>query len=75
VSTIVVCDNTLEIALKENRVAYKARHSKNSLMRLETVRDRLDLLIAGGNDMIDFVDTLADIAVSDSQWEQIVERW
>lgn len=74
VSTIVVCDNTLEIALKENRVAYKARHSKNSLTRLETVRDRLDLLIAGGNDMIDFVDTLADIAVSDSQWEQIVEQ-
>jgi hypothetical protein len=34
----------------------------------------LDLLIAGGNDMIDFVDTLADIAVSDSQWEQIVEQ-
>ena len=74
VSTIVVCDNTLDFALKENAVAYKARHTKNSFMRLETVRDRLDLLIAGGNEMIDFVDTLADIAVSDAQWEQIVEQ-
>jgi phage/plasmid-like protein (TIGR03299 family) len=74
VSTIVVCDNTLDMALREDRVAYKARHTKNSRKKLETVRDRLDLLIAGGNDMMDFVDTLAEITVSDSQWEQIVEQ-
>lgn len=74
VSTIVVCDNTLDRALREGSPTYKARHTKNSLNRLEDVRNQLDLLIAGGNEMIDFVDTLADIAVSDSQWDQIVEQ-
>ena len=75
VSTIVVCDNTLNYALaEENSNAYRVRHTENSFGRLEDVRKSLDIVIAGSEGMLDFLDTLSEIKVSDSQWQEIVER-
>ena len=75
VSTIVVCDNTLNLALAEkNSNAYRMRHTANSLGRLEDVRKSLDIVVAGSEGMIDFLDSLSEIKVSDSQWQEIIER-
>ena len=75
VSTIVVCDNTLNWALAEkDSNTYRMRHTANSLGRLEDVRKSLDIVIADSRGMIDFLDSLSEIKVSDSQWQEIVER-
>jgi phage/plasmid-like protein (TIGR03299 family) len=75
VSTIVVCENTLNMALAEKGSnAYRRRHTLNSLDRLEDVRASLNFLIAGPEGMIDFIDSLSEIKVSESQWQEIVER-
>lgn len=75
VSTIVVCDNTLNAALAEtDSNAYRVRHTENSLGRLEDVRKSLDIVIAGPEGMVDFLDSLSEIKVSESQWQEIVDR-
>ena len=75
VSTIVVCDNTLNDALAEPETnAYRMRHTANSFGRLEDVRKTLDIVIAGSEGMIDFLDSLSDVKVSEAQWQEIVER-
>ena len=74
VSTIVVCDNTLDFALREKTPAVRTRHTRYSKVRLESARETLNLLIAGGKDMVDFVDGLADVTVSEAQWEEIVAQ-
>jgi phage/plasmid-like protein (TIGR03299 family) len=74
VATIDGCGNWIDPALIKASPVLKARHTKNSVEKLEEARDHLNLLIIGGNDMIDFVDALADIPITDSQWEQIVEQ-
>ena len=75
VTTIVVCDNTLSMALAEiNKNVYRNRHTLNSLDRLEDVRKSLNILIAGPEGMIDLIDSLSEIKVSDAQWQEIVER-
>ena len=75
VATIVVCDNTLAMALAESGPRYKARHTKNSKIRVGDVREALGLQIAAsGEELVRFIDELADITVSEIQWQQIVER-
>ena len=74
VSTIVVCENTLSMALAETSNPYRRRHTLNSLDRLEDVRKSLDIVIAGPEGMIHLIDSLSDIKVSDAQWQEIVER-
>ena len=74
VGTIVVCDNTLAMALAENGPRYKARHTKNSKIRLGDIREALGLKIAtSGGELVQFIDSLADTGVSEGQWQQIVE--
>jgi phage/plasmid-like protein (TIGR03299 family) len=74
VSTIVVCDNTLNAALAEHSNVHRVRHTENSLGRLEDVRKSLDIVIAGPEGMVDFLDSLSEIKVSESQWQEIVDR-
>ena len=57
VGTIVVCDNTLAMALAENGPRYKARHTKNSKIRLGDIREALGLKIAtSGEELVQFID-------------------
>ena len=74
VSTVVVCDNTLDMALSEVGHAYRARHTPNSLARLNDIRETLGIFVAGTEGILHFVDSLADISLTENQWEQIVER-
>jgi phage/plasmid-like protein (TIGR03299 family) len=74
VSTFVVCDNTLAMALAEKVPQYRTRHSVKSHFRLEEARSALRILTSGGDEMVRFVDSLADVTVTDAQWEEIVSR-
>ena len=74
VATIVVCDNTLAMALAESGPRYKARHTKNSKIRVGDIREELGLEIAArGEEFVRFIDELADTKVRESQWLQIVK--
>lgn len=74
VTTINACGNWIDPAWTKSSPTYKARHTKNSFLKLKEAQSQLDLLVIGGNAMINFVDTLAEIAINDSEWEQIVEQ-
>ena len=74
VGTIVVCENTLAMALAESGPRYKARHTKKSKIRIGDIREELGLRIAAsGDELVQFIDSLADATVSESQWQEIVE--
>lgn len=74
VGTVVVCDNTLATALREKEPEYRVRHTMRSKMRLEQVRETLGILVESGQGLVDLIDDLADVTVTDEQWQQIVER-
>ena len=75
VNTIVVCDNTLDHALyNEGGKKHSVRHTMNSELRLPDVREALNLMIASDQDIVKFVDSLADVTVTEAQWQEIVER-
>jgi phage/plasmid-like protein (TIGR03299 family) len=75
VNTIVVCDNTLDYALyDEVGKKHSIRHTMNSELRLPGVREALDLMIESDQDIVKFVDSLADVTVSEAQWQEIVDR-
>jgi len=69
-----VCDNTLFAGLSENGLQYRTRHSKNSLSKLQSVRDALDIVFSMTEDIVSEIDALSDIEVSDRQWNEIVSR-
>jgi phage/plasmid-like protein (TIGR03299 family) len=75
VATLVVCDNTLSMALAEGgklQKVSKTKHSKLSIGRLESVREAMGILIASGETIVDFLDSLADVTITDSEWEEIL---
>jgi hypothetical protein len=53
---------------------HSVRHTMNSELRLPDVREALNLMIASDQDILKFVDSLADVTVSEAQWQEIVER-
>lgn len=74
VVTAVVCDNTLSLALGEQGSQFKARHSKNSNARIQNVRDALGIVHEMADDVISEIERLSSIAVTDSEWDEIVNR-
>jgi phage/plasmid-like protein (TIGR03299 family) len=75
VGTILMCDNMLVANLWRQKAPWNNRHTLHSLPRLELVRESLGIRLAeNATAMCDFVDSLAEITVSDEQWQQIVEE-
>lgn len=74
VSTRVECDNLLAYALQEGGESYRARHSKNSTLKLQSVRDALGFVHAMTEDIVAEVLKYASVKVSDREWEAIVQR-
>lgn len=70
----VVCDNTLIGAINERSPKYSVKHSRHSQLRLNDARDALGILISAQEDFKRDVEELADISVSQQQWEDIVTR-
>lgn len=74
VATRVECDNLLAMALRENSEEHKTRHSKNSVMRLQNVRDALGFVHRMTDDIVGEVKKYAAIKVTDREWEAIIQR-
>lgn len=74
VATRVECDNLLARAMSEDGEAFRARHSKNSNFRLQSVRDALGFVHKMTDDIVAEVNKYANIKVSDREWEAIVNR-
>jgi len=74
VSTFVVCDNTHAMAMGEKTSQFKARHSKNSGMRIQSARDALGIVHAMKDDIVAEVLALSSHKVSDAEWQKVLER-
>lgn len=74
VSTFVVCDNTHAMAMGEKTSQFKARHSKNSAMRIQNARDALGIVHAMKDDIMTQVLALSSHKVSDAEWQKVLER-
>lgn len=75
-SQVVVCDNTLQAALASAVLRKKVRHSTNSLVRIDEVRDDLGLIVAQIGDAIDQeLKALTSRYVSDEQWQAFTRAY
>jgi len=61
-------------ALNEDTQAFRARHSKNSNFRLQSVRDALGFVHRMTEDIVAEVNKYANVKVSDREWEAIVNK-
>jgi phage/plasmid-like protein (TIGR03299 family) len=73
VFTMVVCDNTLTMAMSEVGQTFKVKHSKRSLGKLTDAREALGIVHTMTDTFTDAVDTLLAVKVSDHAWERIVD--
>lgn len=69
---VVVCDNTLSVALGEADESFKVRHSSRSLSRLTDVRAALGVVYQAGDQFKAQVKRLVETPVSDEAWKAFV---
>jgi phage/plasmid-like protein (TIGR03299 family) len=74
-ATLVVCDNTLDAALASPVRKIKIKHTKNSTgeVRIEEIRNALDLVSQVQADMEAQIKALCETTVSQSQWEGFLQ--
>lgn len=71
---VVVCDNTLSVALRSFDAVTKIRHSRYSLSRVGEIRTNLALVVEQAGDAFDQqVRELTSMYVSDQKFAQIVK--
>lgn len=70
--TVVVCDNTRAIALREAGSSYTVRHTANSAMRIGNARQALGVIFDLGDAFEKEVNELLAIKVSDKAYEKFV---
>ena len=68
VITNVVCDNTHEAALRGEGAQVKIKHSRYSLLKLDTARDALGIVVEAGDNFAEEVAELCKIEVTNQQW-------
>jgi phage/plasmid-like protein (TIGR03299 family) len=71
---VVVCDNTLSAATVSARNKIKLKHSRYSTLKLGEARDELEILFAATDDMIEAIDRLQNITVTDEQFAKLREQ-
>lgn len=64
VATIVVCDNTRDMALRENGESYGVKHTKNSEFKVLDARKALNIMETFGDGFGSEIDQLSKIEVS-----------
>lgn len=72
--TIVVCDNTRALALKEEGQEYRVRHTANSQMRIAQARDALNVVFTLGESFTKEIEGLLAMKVSDATYKRFVEK-
>lgn len=71
--TDTVCDNTRALALSEEGLEYKVKHSRYSHARLADARDALALVHTMAEDFANEVAELCEIAVTAPEWQQFLD--
>jgi phage/plasmid-like protein (TIGR03299 family) len=77
-TTVVVCDNTLAMALGGDGEVFKIKHSQNSLVRGVQVldaRSALDVIHEDADDFAREVDALTQEHVSQREWSLFLEAY
>lgn len=75
VTQLPVCDNTLDVALQQvngDTGMFKIKHSAKSIGRLGDARAALGILYKHTDEMVQFLDTLSNVDVTDAQFQQII---
>lgn len=70
--TIVVCDNTRNIALAEDSPEFRVRHTANSTYKLQDARTALNIVHTLSDEFAAEVEKLLATKVSDKQYEQFL---
>lgn len=76
-SQVVICDNTLQLALRKATQAgdiYKVKHTRNSEVNVADARRVLDIVFRTSDEFAAEFDKLASEFVSDAQWLEILDR-
>lgn len=71
---VVVCDNTLSVALASPDTAFKIRHSRHSLGKVNEARKALDIVHRSSDQFAAQVQTLCDQTITDSHWERFLHE-
>lgn len=74
VVTNVVCDNTRDMAMSEKGQMFKARHSKNSGMKIDAARNSLEIVHTMADDFAAEVAMMCSIPVTDKEWSLILDE-
>jgi phage/plasmid-related protein TIGR03299 len=74
-STIVVCDNTLEIARRENGAKYTVKHTKGSTLKIANAREALNIIYQSADDFTAQVARLCRTEVSDKAWRMFLSAY
>lgn len=69
-----VCDNTLFAGLRTDGAQFKARHSKHSELKIQSIREALDIVFTMSEDIVAEIERLSSITVTDAEWDAIVNR-
>lgn len=70
---VVVCDNTLSVAMGDYAQRFKVRHSVNSLKRLGEAREALNIVHKTADAFAEAVGELTRTTVTDSDWYRFLE--
>jgi len=73
VTTAVVCDNTLSVALSEKGTRVKRKHTRYSTLKANEIRDALSLVMATAEDASAEIQRLAAVDVSDATWRAFLD--
>lgn len=75
VATLVVCDNTRDIALREEGQSYRVKHTRNSQIRLGDAHAALNMVHTVADDFSAEVAQLCATSVTDRQWFKFLEEY
>lgn len=73
-ATVIICDNQLSAALRETSgLVAKVYHSRYSALKLEEVRQSLDIVEAVSKSMDAQIQALCETEVTDREWDAFLE--
>lgn len=72
---VVICDNTLQAAGDSATERVRIRHSRNSLGRIQDVRDALKIIHAASADFAMEVESLTSETVTSTKWDRFVRAF
>jgi phage/plasmid-like protein (TIGR03299 family) len=75
VCQLVVCDNTMDIALGEGGAVAKFKHSKYSTFDPQQVRDTLGIVHEAADDFSKAIEQLTNTTVTDRAWARFLDEY